>query len=162
MDRRKAAPGWEQTEWVEVNFITYYARLLKGDDAKKHVRALIGEAAEVNLLTFSKGGVAGAVQNIYSFDGNAGGTAGIAEMLLQSDGEEVELLPALPTDWAHGSVTGLRARGGLTVDIHWTAGRLSGARITADRDVQMWVRSGATVTLETFAANEPRWIEATS
>ena len=86
--------------WFEANFIGFYARLGQGDQARAHVRALIGAAAEANLLTYSAGGVAGAAQNIYSFDGNAGGTAGIAEMLLQSDGEELELLPALPAAWA--------------------------------------------------------------
>jgi alpha-L-fucosidase 2 len=160
IERRQTAPGWEQTEWAEANFIAYYARLLKGDEAKKHIRALIGDTAGSNLLTFSKAGVAGAAQNIYSFDGNAGGSAGIAEMLLQSDGQEVELLPALPTDWAHGTVTGLRARAGLTVDIYWTAGRLLRACLTADRTVQMRVRRGATVTAKTLRAHEPHWIEA--
>jgi alpha-L-fucosidase 2 len=81
-------------------------------------------------------------------------------MLLQSDGQEVELLPALPTDWAHGTVTGLRARAGLTVDIYWTAGRLLRACLTADRTVQMRVRQGATVTAKTLRAHEPHWIEA--
>ena len=81
IERREAAPGWEQTEWVEANLIAYYARLLKGDLALEHVRNLIADASEANLMSFSAGGVAGAEQNIYSFDGNAGGTAGIAEML---------------------------------------------------------------------------------
>jgi len=161
IERRQAAPGWEQTEWAEANFIAYHARLLDGDEAKKHLCALIGDATEANLLTFSKGGVAGAAQNIYSFDGNAGGSAGIAEMLLQCDGGELELLPALPADWSRGAVTGLRARAGLTVDIYWAEGRLFRACLTADRTVQMRVRTGTTVTLETLAAGEPRWIGPT-
>jgi alpha-L-fucosidase 2 len=160
IDRRTAAPGWEQTEWVEANFIGFYARLGKGDQARAHVRALIGAAAEANLLTYSAGGVAGAAQNIYSFDGNAGGTAGIAELLLQSDGAELELLPALPAAWAEGSVTGLRARGGISVDIHWRDGRLLGTRITADSTRRMRVRYGHAVADESFTAGEASWIDA--
>jgi alpha-L-fucosidase 2 len=158
IDRRTAAAGWEQTEWVEANFAGFYARLGQGDQARSHVRALLGAAAEANLLTYSAGGVAGAAQNIYSFDGNAGGTAGIAEMLLQSDGEELELLPALPTAWPAGTVTGLRARGGLSVDIHWRDGRLLRARITASSSRRMRVRYGQTVADESFTAGEARWI----
>ncbi|MFE4663762.1 glycoside hydrolase N-terminal domain-containing protein [Streptomyces sp. NPDC056716] len=139
IDRREAAPGWEQTEWAEANFIAYYARLLDGDAALRHVRSLIAEASEANLLSFSRGGVAGAAQNIYSFDGNAGGTAGIAEMLLQCDGEEIELLPALPAAWPDGQVRGLRARGGIEVDITWSGGRLERAvlRVAAAREVRV-------------------------
>ncbi|WP_210594014.1 glycoside hydrolase N-terminal domain-containing protein [Streptomyces sp. GESEQ-35] len=142
IDRRESAPGWEQTEWAEANFIAYYARLLDGDVALRHVRNLIADASEANLMSFSRGGVAGAVQNIYSFDGNAGGTAGIAEMLLQSDGEEIELLPALPADWPDGQVRGLRARGGVEVDIAWSGGRLrrAGLRTALPRQVRVRYR----------------------
>ncbi|MFC9536784.1 glycoside hydrolase N-terminal domain-containing protein [Streptomyces sp. NPDC056975] len=140
IDRREAAPGWEQTEWAEANFIAYYARLLDGDTALHHVRSLVADASEANLLSFSRGGVAGAAQNIYSFDGNAGGTAGIAEMLLQSDGAEIELLPALPTAWPHGHVRGLRARGGIHVDITWSGGRLQRATLRAAAPRQVRVR----------------------
>ncbi|MER6272423.1 glycoside hydrolase family 95 protein [Streptomyces sp900105755] len=143
IERRQQAPGWEQTEWVEANFTVYFARLLDGDAALKHLTSLVTDASEANLMTFSAGGVAGAAQNIYSFDGNAGGTAGVAEMLLQSDGREVELLPALPSGWPGGSVCGLRARGGLTVDIRWREGRLEAARIRASRAAEVRVRYGA-------------------
>ncbi|WP_371600479.1 glycoside hydrolase N-terminal domain-containing protein [Streptomyces sp. NBC_00564] len=129
IERRQQAPGWEQTEWVEANFTVYFARLLKGDRALAHLTNLITDASEANLMSYSAGGVAGAAQNIYSFDGNAGGTAGIAEMLLQSDGDEIELLPALPASWRDGYVRGLRARGGFTVDLRWRDGRFDAARI---------------------------------
>ena len=141
--RRQQAPGWEQTEWVEANFTVYFARLLDGEAALKHLTRLIADTSEANLMTFSAGGVAGAAQNIYSFDGNAGGTAGIAEMLLQSDGRDIEMLPALPAAWPHGSVCGLHARGGLTVDIRWQDGQLEAARIRAARAADVRVRYGA-------------------
>jgi alpha-L-fucosidase 2 len=140
IERRRDAPGWEQTEWVEANFTAYFARLLNGDKAFAHLSSLIADATEANLMSYSSGGIAGAKQNIYSFDGNAGATAGIAEMLLQSDGTEIELLPALPTRWRDGSVRGLRARGGYTVDISWRDGRLANARIRSSTAATVRVR----------------------
>ncbi|MFF5306392.1 glycoside hydrolase N-terminal domain-containing protein [Streptomyces sp. NPDC013161] len=154
IERRQQAPGWEQTEWVEADFTVYYARLLNGDAALNHLTSLIADASEANLMTFSAGGVAGAAQNIYSFDGNSGGTAGVAEMLLQSDGRDVELLPALPADWPDGSVCGLRARGGLTVDVRWRDGELASASIRASRAADVRVRYGADLLEVRFAEGE--------
>lgn len=155
IERRQTAAGWEQTEWVEANFALFHARLLQGDTALAHLTSLITDASEANLLSYSVGGVAGAAQNIYSFDGNAGGTAAVAEMLLQSDLTELELLPALPTTWPNGSVQGLRARGGFTVDITWANGRLDHATIHPPRAGTHRIRYDDDVTELVFPDGTP-------
>jgi alpha-L-fucosidase 2 len=140
IQRRMNAPNWEQSEWGRANLVVYYARLLKGEEAHRHLAGLIAKAADDNLMTYSSAGVAGADSNIFAIDGNTAGSAGIAEMLLQSQGGEIELLPAMPTAWGNGSFRGLCARGGYIVDVIWRDGKLCSATISAKRSGSIPIR----------------------
>jgi len=145
IQRRMNAPHWEQSEWGRANLVVYYSRLLKGELALEALAGLLGKAADDNLLTYSSGGVAGAESNIFALDGNTAGAAGIAEMLLQSQSGEIELLPALPSAWKTGYVHGLCARGGYVVDVIWHEGRFSHAIIRGDKRGKISVRYGDSV-----------------
>jgi alpha-L-fucosidase 2 len=140
IERRLQQPNWEDTEWSRANLVNYYARLLDAEAAHRHLLGLIAHAADDSLLTYSRGGVAGAESNIFALDGNTAGAAGIAEMLLQSHGGVLHLLPSLPSAWPNGSVHGLRGRGGITVSIVWRDGRLSSAIVKADRETDLTIR----------------------
>ena len=117
--------------WSNAWKTCFYARLHDGEQARWYLRRLICRNALPNLMDGIFPG------RLFQVDGNLAGTAGIAEMLLQSHAGEIELLPALPKAWQDGSVTGLRARGGFEVDAAWSGGRLVSAtvRSVAGRDI---------------------------
>ena len=109
------------------------ARLYDGQAALDQFRALLTRSSLPNL--FSLCGKA------LQVDANFGASAAIAEMLLQSHQNELRLLPALPPEWATGSVVGLRARGGVTVGLSWAGGRLTEALLEATQRGRMVVRA---------------------
>ena len=96
IENRLSAENWEDTEWSRANMICMYARLKDAQEAYKSVQLLQGKLSRENLMTVSPGGIAGAEGDIYSFDGNPAGTAGMAEMLVQNHEGYVEFLPCLP------------------------------------------------------------------
>ena len=140
IENRLSAENWEDTEWSRANMICMYARLKDAQEAYKSVQLLQGKLSRENLMTVSPGGIAGAEGDIYSFDGNPAGTAGMAEMLVQNHEGYVEFLPCLPVEWKDGSFKGLCLKGGAEATAEWTNAVINKASLKATADQVLKVK----------------------
>jgi alpha-L-fucosidase 2 len=141
----RLANGGGTSGWSRAWVVALWARLLEGNLAWEQLTEFLKGSVSSNLFGSLPGGW-------FQIDGNFGMCAGIAEMLLQSHAGALHLLPALPRAWPEGQVSGLRARGGLTVGITWQDGHVTEARVALPRKGVVKLRCAATLRL---AEDEP-------
>jgi alpha-L-fucosidase 2 len=122
---RRLAAGGGHTGWSRAWTVAFWARFFEGGAAHEHLVHLLTDFCTNSLLDLHP-------PEIFQIDGNLGGTAAIAEMLIQSHGGAIRLLPSLPPQWPNGEVRGLRARGGFVVDITWRDGEVVEARVKSE------------------------------
>ncbi|HMO62580.1 MAG TPA: glycoside hydrolase family 95 protein [Ferruginibacter sp.] len=142
--------GDDGTGWSLAWKVNFWARLLDGNRAYSLYRNLMRLTKEGNA-DYNSGG--GAYPNLFDahppfqIDGNFAGAAGVMEMLLQSQGGELYLLPALPDAWPSGSIKGLKARGAYTADILWNEGKLQTAMLASHAGGDCMIRTNTPVKL---------------
>ena len=133
LDRR----GDRSTGWATAWRLCLWARMGRAERAHSVLLGLLGpERTYPNLFD---------AHPPFQIDGNFGGATGILEMLVQSWGGELILLPALPAAWPAGSVTGICARGGLVVDLHWSGGKVRSLLVKGPPGASFGLREGASL-----------------
>lgn len=128
---KRLSHGGGHTGWSRAWMVSFFARLHDGNAAYKHLHLLLRKSTLDNLFD---------THPPFQIDGNFGGTAGIAEMLLRSSPGTIELLPALPDVWQSGYVTGLVARGSVIVDLKWDDLQLIKAKLEFRNDRKLTIR----------------------
>ncbi|MBN2416375.1 glycoside hydrolase family 95 protein, partial [bacterium] len=144
----RLAHGGAGTGWSRGWLINFAARLQDGDMAHDHIMRLFEKSIFSNLFD---------AHPPFQIDGNFGYTAGVAEMLLQSHAGAVHLLPALPSAWPAGQVSGLKARGDITVGMTWVDGVLHWAELVSPAGTPVTVRYGTGEYTADFSKKE-RWV----
>ena len=155
--------GDNSTGWSTGWRINLWARLHRADKAYQIYRKLLTYVSP-EVYKDSKHHSGGTYPNLFDahppfqIDGNFGGTAGVCEMLMQCDGETMNLLPALPQEWQAGEIRGLKARGNYGVSLVWNKGKLTQATITSKNEGNLTILYNGKQKILTFKAGETKTI----
>jgi alpha-L-fucosidase 2 len=142
---RRLARGGGQTGWSRAWVVNFWDHFHDGKQAYESLRVMFRQSTFPNLMDTHPPGV-------FQIDGNLGAANGMLEALVQSrwmtDASEIELLPAVPAQWAEGSIEGVHVRGGAVIDMHWKAGRITSLELhaTRDRAIRLIPPAGQTVS----------------
>lgn len=147
---RRLSHGGGHTGWSRAWIANMWARLYDSEEFYGNILRLLANSTNPNMLDNHPP---------FQIDGNFGGTAAIAEALLQCTGGEIILLPALPKQWPEGSIKGLRAKGGITVNLRWSEGKLTAAELIPDHDIKCRVRIGEEIRTIPLTAGEKFMIQ---
>ena len=133
---RRLAQGGGQTGWSRAWVVNFWDHLHDGKQAYDSLQVMFRQSTFPNLMDTHPPGV-------FQIDGNLGAANGMLEALVQSrwmpDAIEIELLPALPTQWSEGSIEGLRVRGGASLDMRWKDGKIATLELHANSDGAIWL-----------------------
>jgi alpha-L-fucosidase 2 len=147
---RRLAAGGGQTGWSRAWVVNYWDHLGEGDQAYESMNVLFRQSTFPNLMDTHPPGV-------FQIDGNLGAANGMLEALVQSrwypDHAEVDFMPALPSAWSSGSVSGIRVRGGAEVDVQWDGGKLKTSRWRTSEGGVFEIRLPVGQHLRTLTAN---------
>ncbi len=155
--------GDNSTGWSTGWRINLWARLHRADKAYQIYRKLLTYVSP-EIYKDRKHHSGGTYPNLFDahppfqIDGNFGGTAGVCEMLMQCDGETMNLLPALPQEWQAGEIKGLKARGNYGVSLAWNKGKLTQATITSKNEGNLTILYNGKQKILTFKAGETKTI----
>ena len=156
--------GDNSTGWSTGWRINLWARLHRADKAYQIYRKLLTYVSP-EVYKDSKHRSGGTYPNLFDahppfqIDGNFGGTAGVCEMLMQCDGETMDLLPALPQEWKAGEMKGLKARGNYGVSLAWNNGKLTRASITSKNGGNLTINYNGKQKVLSFKAGETKIIK---